>query len=1300
MPDKASLNFDQLISAASARHGVPEHLVRGVIQQESGGDPLAVSKKGARGLMQLLPSTAADMGVQDEFDPAQNIDGGTKYLGQLLKRYGGDQNKALAAYNFGMGNVERGAAWPVETKEDVAKVSQLAQEASGRDVYLSNRQDPNKKVPPEDQTNYRAQPVEGNSTANLPVTYVPKEPPVAQDPGDRQAQLMQRMEQFVRDGKANERQVALFNRARQLKGLEPVLPQNQKETPAEVQQITTPGLREAGLVATGFNHGIGSVVDLFNDGLQGLGLPMSDEPFMGTAWIDKHLEGAQFRPASLWESMLQRSGFEVGANVPLLGAALKARGAAEATQVALEIGTPAARDVMFRKSVHDAGASAGSLYQAMKNVPHEIVTQMTEISPSKLAAIETALAAGAGAGADLVSKVFPEGGRLAEFAGEVIGSFAPSVVIGMIRKARQAVHTGARVILGAETEEETRRRLGKTLEPAAKPEDVEAGVQRAAELRQEISPGAAKDEGLRLSAGEAIPQGSVSDTQLAFEKSSPAARSKARDRRTQNIQAVYDYFNKTEPAGNTTALVESLETQRRALLESGQADVARTQARIDAMRGDISKRGAALLEDLERRMQKADATIDARLRALNPMLSNKQRGEVIRGAYLEEVGKFRERAAADYRELDQLGHAELPVTSTIQKLGDIQAQFPEQMQVIAKMNPRVAAVLQRMGHDYELMMRAEKAMADLEIRDASGAGFRTLDDLGRPEGGLKRGTPQWYKDLTLKMTVKSKDHLDPRTGKPMDEATRASSSRDQIDAALKDLAAGKQPSSEVAKEVADRIRADQEFLKTPYYEPVMEELLNTPSASLQDLRQVRSDLLTMARNARAGDNRVQSYVLHELTGAIDGDIDALLPGTSKFAEFYPDHGTLYRNISADYRAGVETLYKGTANKLRRVNRYGDYTQDDESVPGLFWKNETSIDDFLKAFENQDMAKIALRDYAMKDWTEKAIQRLPDGRLSMDPNASAEWLRQNQDKLKAFPDLQAHFTDVAALQERADALREQVAAYQQGKRGQELLMRRVEAERRPGDFTPRDITEAEAELKHFQDVAERNLHDWQANKASLFLKQNAQDVGYLIATGREPVKEYEKALAMVKHDPDAVAGLNKAIWEGLVEKMQPKLTGLTGEMNLGVFHKELQKWIEGNGQIMERVLGPEGMARLRTTAEAVQKISKGGRDRSDTAINLQVQAALASTLVSRTWATLTGRVPMLYGGGERAANFLIKTFARMTAKQQEAILLEAFFDPKVYQTLVNAGTYGPDNALVKHQLRLHLYNLSELHEDNQ
>ena len=264
MPEKASLNLDQLISAASARHGVPEALVRGVIKQESGGDPLAVSNKGARGLMQLLPSTAADMGVQDEFDPAQNIDGGTKYLGQLLKRYDGDHEKALAAYNFGMGNVERGRPLPDETRKYVANVTQFAQEAGGQDVYLSNQQNKNKKVPPEDKQNYRSQPVDSeNGGSTLPVSYVPKEPQKPVDQADRQAQLMQRMEEFVRSGKADERQTALFNRARQLKGLEPVLPQNQKVTPPEAQQNMTPGMRELGLAATGFNHGIGSVVDLF-----------------------------------------------------------------------------------------------------------------------------------------------------------------------------------------------------------------------------------------------------------------------------------------------------------------------------------------------------------------------------------------------------------------------------------------------------------------------------------------------------------------------------------------------------------------------------------------------------------------------------------------------------------------------------------------------------------------------------------------------------------------------------------------------------------------------------------------------------------------------------------------------------------------------------------------------------------------------------------------------------------------------------------------------------------------------------
>ena len=127
-----STNFDSEINAAATANGIDPALLKGLVSQESGFNPNARSGAGAVGLTQLMPGTAASLGVTNPLDPAQSLQGGAKYLRQQLDRFGGDERLALAAYNAGPGAVARYGGVPPYSETQNYVTSVMAKAAAYR----------------------------------------------------------------------------------------------------------------------------------------------------------------------------------------------------------------------------------------------------------------------------------------------------------------------------------------------------------------------------------------------------------------------------------------------------------------------------------------------------------------------------------------------------------------------------------------------------------------------------------------------------------------------------------------------------------------------------------------------------------------------------------------------------------------------------------------------------------------------------------------------------------------------------------------------------------------------------------------------------------------------------------------------------------------------------------------------------------------------------------------------------------------------------------------------------------------
>ena len=130
------LSTEAIIDKASRRYGVDGGLIRAIIKVESDFNPRAVSSAGAQGLMHLMPATARGLGVRNSFDPEQNVMAGTRFLKDMLQRYDGNLNEALAAYNWGPGNVDRHGTdrLPRETRAYLTKVKRYYAQSASHDV--------------------------------------------------------------------------------------------------------------------------------------------------------------------------------------------------------------------------------------------------------------------------------------------------------------------------------------------------------------------------------------------------------------------------------------------------------------------------------------------------------------------------------------------------------------------------------------------------------------------------------------------------------------------------------------------------------------------------------------------------------------------------------------------------------------------------------------------------------------------------------------------------------------------------------------------------------------------------------------------------------------------------------------------------------------------------------------------------------------------------------------------------------------------------------------------------------------
>lgn len=911
----------------------------------------------------------------------------------------------------------------------------------------------------------------------------------------------------------------------------------------------------AGNFFSGFNEGFANVVglpvDLVNAGIKALGIPAGDAPVFGSEFIKKYLMPEPFEAKTPSERILRRIGQEVGGTVPLAAGSVAAGGARAAGKVA--------------GKVSEALLAGETAMQRFANVPTYIVEELSKVNPATLATIETALASGAGLGAGTMKELFPEGGPMAEFIGELAGGVAPPALLGLVRRAKDVALTGAKKLVGYESEEATKQRIGKHLDKVSREGKIEQGIQDMEAVQQEIP-------SLKPTAGQATGEPGLIAEERALEKSSGEMTQKFRVRLGENRQVVREYFEATAPDGDPLKTITALQRKRdadEALLNVG---LARTEAKLDTLRGQISEKTKRVIDQTERLMQQADERIAQRLESIGPKLTPKQQGEIIRQEYENELTKFRIQAAENY---NQVGDAYLTVNHTKAAIQELD-RVPPRLRIKDPVPANVRQVINSLGSD----------------QNVEGISEAFLERIGKD----------------------------------------------------------------------DKVE------------------------TFSNLRQVRSELKASLREARAADDETTTRALNKILDGVEADMNELLPA-GRFGDLYPDQADAYARATEYYVKGVERLKRGAANQLRLKDRYGNYRVQDEDVAKLFLRNETTMENFNKAFSGKAEAQRSLSDAARLDFWDFAM-RPATGQL--DRNKAARWIQDHEHVFKAFPELKDEWLNADAMQKGYEAQR---ASLKDIAKNPEKFLRLSD----PKVFD--QLSATEKQLAKAQEVVKRTTRDFERSAANYFLKADVNHAAAKILTSDNPVKSYQQVFSKVKGDADAVKGLQRAVWEAMQDKVEGQAIDLlTGDRKM--LATKMSDFLRDHRDLVKVAFGPERAQRLETVEKALTMLARSetpiGSPGSDTALNVQIQAQLP-ILFSRAFAISSGRTSATFGIAERAGRFLSKHFSGLTQEQQRAILEEAFLDPKVMQTLILSAE-GASEPLIRKRLHTHLLNLNMADEE--